>query len=128
MDHLNQQLIDRLNTSQWNSRQEIQTEQLIRALEILDHAKRNVPAYAKLYQNINIPYDTIDWDFWKTIPIIDKQLIQQTPSDFISNRTMPWLGPIYSRQSSGSTGSPIQALFNEHNVVMDENPHDRGSN
>ncbi|MDH3627320.1 MAG: hypothetical protein OEV00_11740 [Acidobacteriota bacterium] len=81
---------------------------LQRLRETLVRAGRDVPYYRALFQRHRIDPSSLPLpEGLLQIPILEKADIQQSPESFISE-AVP--GPLESRDTSGTTGSPLRVL------------------
>ena len=100
-----------LERSQWLSPDEITRLQFIQAKELLKHAFATVPYYQQ-----HLPPDLladdrgIDWKLWRSIPILQRQDIQQFSEELVSKAIPPSHLPIQAGLTSGSTGRPLHSM------------------
>ena len=98
-----------LDQSQWMPTAELERRQLDQATVLLRHALDTVPRYREKYGAFGL-LDRLDWDAWRSLPLLDRSEIQQHFEQMKSTRIPPSHGNIRTYGSSGSTGRPIKIL------------------
>lgn len=98
-----------LEHSQWLPTSEIERRQFQQAGVLLRHALASIPHYREKYGELAIP-EKLDWDYWRTLPLLERSEIQEHFERLRSSRVPPSHGRVISYGSSGSTGRPIKAL------------------
>jgi len=98
-----------LEHSQWLPTAEIERRQFQQAGVLLRHALASIPHYREKYGELAIP-EKLDWDYWRTLPLLERSEIQEHFERLRSSRVPPSHGQVISYGSSGSTGRPIKAL------------------
>ncbi len=88
------------------SKKLFQKEQLSK---ILIHAYRNTVFYKRLFDSINLIKDNaIDWENYRSIPILTKDVIRANKDDLTIHRRKE--RGAYSNTSGGSTGEPLELI------------------
>jgi phenylacetate-CoA ligase len=97
-----------LETTQWLTSEELQRRQMRQLKVVLQHAYQHVPYYRELFDshNINIP-DTLTADFFATLPILKREMIQDAGDRLKSEFLPPHHGKPHEITTSGSTGRPV---------------------
>ena len=100
---------DFLRKSQWWSAEEIKKWQLCKIKEIVNFAYHNTYGYHQLYNDFNIkPSDIQNYDDFKFLPYVTKDLIRDNLNDFTINKLK--FNTEYIT-TGGSTGIPL-GFFN----------------
>ncbi len=86
------------------SREEIESFQLRRLLDLVDFAREKVSGYRELYTDIDIPGDSLK-NALSVIPVLDRHEIAARNKQFIARIPSRLFG--IRTRTSGSTGSPL---------------------
>jgi len=106
-------VLGQLEESQWWPGERLQHMQQKQLLCLLNHAMQTSPFYQQCLSDIGYKVGQ-SWDenLWSSIPILNRQQLQQQHNQFHSQKPPGDHGKIHLMQSSGSTGQPVQVLGN----------------
>lgn len=111
-----------LSDSQWMTRAELDEFQLHRLKLILKHAYETCPGYRELWP---ILPEEITWEYFYSLPTIDKKFVQENWKSLVSSNVPPETGQIHEFRSSGSTGTHTKTLATDSDSIIDECLYDR---
>jgi phenylacetate-CoA ligase len=98
--------------------EQYQGEKLAR---LLHHCAEQVPYYGPVFSRLGLEADKVSphnaVEFLKQLPILDKETLRETPDQFIA-RNAGRLRP-RPESTSGSTGTPLTALWDRGSNVME---------
>jgi len=99
-----------LQESQWWSREQLEEYQMRQLEKLLNHAYENVPYYRRVFDERGLkPKDIQDFDDFKKIPYLTKEILEKHKDDFICK--------IYKKNqfepahTGGTTGSPLHFWY-----------------
>jgi phenylacetate-CoA ligase len=98
---------------------QLKTKEHLRKLQekelskLLRHCCENVPYYQRIFDEIGIVYDSVDFSNYHKIPILTKQSIRQYSNDLrlTDLHRRKW----YYVTSGGSTGEPVSVMHDKEN-------------
>jgi phenylacetate-CoA ligase len=104
----------KFNKSQWKNKKIIKKNQFKAIKSIISYSYKNIPFYNKLYKEKNIkPCDIKTFKDINKIPIITKKdVILNYPNNIVNNNK--YQKKLYHSSTSGSTGTPIEIMFNNN--------------
>lgn len=107
-------LLFQLEQSQWWAPERIQAAQFRQAAELLRHARRTVPYYAKRLDNFTWRYgQPLTSEIWSELPLLRREDIQDA-GELLHSRALPKShGKTMNVSTSGSTGKPVTVLSSE---------------
>lgn len=110
-----------LQQSQWLNHDKIIVLQENKLKQLVHYAYKHVPYYRTLFDNVDLkPEDILSLDDIKKIPVTTKADLQAVSAiDRISDRFS--LDQLVSEHSSGSTGQPFTAYFDQHFITTRNN-------
>ena len=76
-------------------------------MQLLKHAKTNVPFYKTRLDPVFKKNGEIDWDRWHEIPIVTRADLRDKRAEMLAATLPPGHGPTKDFSTSGSTGVPI---------------------
>lgn len=97
-------ILNFLNKSQYWSREQIEEYQINKLKELLIFAKTKSSYYQHMLADINIV--NLKLEDIKTLPLLDKETIQNRSNEFITSNIRPFMS-----ETSGSTGIPLKVFF-----------------
>lgn len=99
-----------LEQSQWCTPEEIESQQFFQLSILLSYAKRHVPYYQSMLQNVDAPSDKdqLNIDIWRRIPILKREDVQQAGKSLFSTQIPREHGKVMEISTSGSTGRTIK--------------------
>ncbi len=104
-------LLYQLEQSQWWSPERLGAQQSRQLAQLLRHARKNVPFYAKrLTLAGNKPQDAVAPAVWSQLPLLTRADIQAAGQALASRALPPSHGRTDEIFTSGSTGKPIRAI------------------
>jgi phenylacetate-CoA ligase len=96
--------------SQWWSPQQLQNYQRSQLVQLLRHARANVPFYEHRLDAIMTPDGEVDWSRWNEIPIIRRQDVVAYGEQMRARDLPPGHGPTTMSSTSGTSGPPITLM------------------
>lgn len=100
------QCLDELRRTQWLDQDSLKRLQKERLVELMKHVSVNVPFYRDIFADKHLrPEDFVDLDALRVLPIINKAIIRDHFSQFVSARPR---GRLLEASTSGSTGTPFR--------------------
>lgn len=100
-----------LERSQWLSAQSIQELQSRQLDAVLAHVWETVPWYRpRLHAAGIVPGQPVDPGEWRSLQLLTRRDLQDAASSLHSNKVPPEHGGISRKQTSGSTGEPVEVL------------------
>lgn len=100
-----------MEQSQWLSDEQLQARQQGQLALLLKHAWDTSPGYRPRLESAG--YDPAlphDHSIWSAIPVLKRSDLQQEHASLVSRAVPGSHGVVFTVESSGSTGSPVQAL------------------
>ena len=95
-----------LEQSQWWPPDLIEARQFAQLQQVLRHAARTVPFYARRLGVLD-PSAPLDRERWQQIPVLSRQQVQLNPDALLSRAVPSEHGAVSEVSSSGSTGRPF---------------------
>lgn len=105
--------LGQLSRNQWRRPEDLQRRQFKALKALVSHAYARVPFYRDLYDRRGVsPTDLKTPDDLRLFPLVTRQALQTTPqAQLVSEGTQ--LGSCLRSRTSGSTGVPLEILFQE---------------
>jgi phenylacetate-CoA ligase len=99
--------IQEVEATEFYSHEQVKDYQKSRLFDVLNYASQMVPYYKKVFPRLN-SLEEFDYDYFRKIPLLDKELIKrnfsQLSSDDLNKRKY------YFNTSGGSTGTPAKFI------------------
>lgn len=107
-----------LERSQWESPFDLRRLQAVKLIELLRHARRNVPFYRKRLTDLDLDAARDDpTELLRTIPLLDKHQIRMA----LGEMTWPGVpGGLVPHNTGGSTGEPLRFYFGRRRQAYDQ--------
>ena len=103
-------VLQQLEQSQWWTPEEVFSQQLRQAAELLHHAYRHLPYYRdRLAEAGFVPGKALTPAVWAAIPLLTRAGLQEAGAALHSPEIPKSHGVTYEISSSGSTGRPVKA-------------------
>jgi phenylacetate-CoA ligase len=103
-----------LEQTQWLDSSTILDRQLQQLDHIFSHACRHVPFYGNRCKNLlREKPGKLSWDFWRTLPLLTRDDIQNAANTLKSTSIPPQHGKTFKTSTSGSTGKPVTVWNSE---------------
>lgn len=99
--------------TQWLSPQQVKAKQLVQLNEISHYARRHVPFYRKRLKHLLKAHTRLDWDLWRSIPLLSRNDVQKNAETLLSTHIPAQHGKISKVSTSGSTGKPVTVYQTE---------------
>ncbi len=97
-----------LDHAQWWPPEILRQHQAGLLVQLIRHAKTNVPWYAdRLDEGILSADGKLDLDAWRAVPLLTRSEIRRAGSALHSSQLPPEHGRVSQQQTSGSTGEPL---------------------
>lgn len=113
-----QSTLAELEKSQWLSAEALENLQNDKLRALIQHASRHVPYYRALFAEHGIVASQIqNVSDLKKIPILSKDTLRSRAEEFVSDNVKKSL--LASGWTTGSTGTPINALRSRESIVME---------
>lgn len=106
------QYFNMLRESQYWRPEKMQEFQRAQLDILLRHARTNVPFYATRLDAVFRTDDTIDWERWRDLPIVERRDLAEHREAMQARSIPPGHGSTAVFHSSGSTGVPISITQN----------------
>lgn len=104
-------VLGQLDETQWMTRDEIESAQLIQLESVVSHAAATVPYYRERFSSLGlVPGDRLNWTTWRNIPRLTRGTLQGEFARLKTEKLPDRHGRISHRSTSGSTGQPVQSL------------------
>ncbi len=108
-----------LERSQWLSAEDIQELQYRQLDVLLAHVWDTVPWYhPRLHEAGMVPGQPVDRGAWQTLKLLTRRDIQDAGGSLRSNKVPPEHGKASAKQTSGSTGEPVEVFRSELDQLM----------
>jgi phenylacetate-CoA ligase len=104
---LQHEFYDRLMESQYAAPEKRTAAQRVQLERLLRHARKHAPFYADRLNVLFGAGDQIDWDRWRSVPIVTRSDMLERREAMLSRQLPAGHGPTMDQSTSGSTGSPI---------------------
>ncbi len=109
--------LDKLQLSQWWSKEEILEYQSIHLKKMISYVSKNVPFYKKLFADYSInPKQIQIADDLKVIPFLSKETVRNKYKELISNQFD--ISKLRKETTSGTTGKPLSILMDNSTFLF----------
>lgn len=104
-------MVYQFDRSQWQSADELVTNQFRQLSRLVSHAIETVPFYRERMVHLRDPGNPLALqENWRSIPALTRTEVQASASHLSSNRVPKDHGSVHSMVTSGSTGQPLKCL------------------
>jgi phenylacetate-CoA ligase len=103
-----------LDSAQWWPPTVMRRHQFALVAPLVAHAYRTVPWYRRVFDDLKLDVERgIDSNQWRSLPLLTRRDIQDAHGDLHSTDPPPAHGPISTRMTGGSTGTPVTVRTTE---------------
>ncbi len=101
-------ILFQLESSQWQSAEELLALQRLQLAKVLRHAVATVPYYRDKFQDFfALGQEDFTWEEWRQLPLLTRPAVQEAKQTLLSEASPVGHGSLCRVQTSGSTGTPI---------------------
>lgn len=109
-----QQLMEFLQQADKISPSQLKQVQQKLLTSLLHHAYATVPFYKSRLAPVFDAKGTINWERWQDIPLLQREEINTSAAEMISEKIPLTHGAVHDGETSGSTGQPIQFKYTDY--------------
>ncbi len=118
MSEAQKKIFGMLMESQYWPPEQMLAFQRSQLMQLLRHARRNVPFYKNRLNPVFNKNDEIDWDRWHEIPIVSRADLRDRSDEMLALHLPSGHGKVSRGFTSGSTGIPISFRKNKLFVIV----------
>ena len=110
-----QDLLKRFEASQWRDPEDIAAAQFKQLSQVVSHAKRTIPHYAKTLGHVDsTDAKSLQSGRWLDLPVLERETVNQLGDGLLSRDVPKSHGRLDSTYTSGTTGRPLRAVRTSH--------------